>query len=290
MPDRARRRRNIGLLLVVGSVAALSCVWLGHGMQRRNGSAVGPAQPDVWDALVAVESSAFDYGRPWGDAFPQCNGREQSPINVPVGPDEIEAWGELFVHAHMRRGNNSLRMRHNSHGLEVVMAKHQTDLFLSRTRDGHESSLVGLHFHHPSEHTLGGRRHDLEVHFVHLNEGTNRVSVIAMLFEARDDAPFSQWLENLFGGAEPLPMSPQSPPKDVQFDSVFPIENIGQLRFVRYSGSLTTPPCSPAEWIVATKPVPVSRALLARYPTYKLNNRPIQPRNDRVLAEIRLIE
>ncbi len=111
-----------------------------------------------------------------------------------------------------------------------------------------------------------------------------------MLFEAREDAPFNQWLENLFGGTEPLPAGPKSPPKAVQFDSIFPVEDIGRLKFMRYSGSLTTPPCSPAEWIVATAAVPMRRALLARYPTFKSNNRPVQPRNNRVLTEIRLLE
>ncbi len=291
MPHRQRQFRTVLLVTVMGVIAASSLLLLSgvHGHRHTSPAVV----TDVWDSLAAVESSSFDYvsARKWGQSYPQCNGVAQSPIDVATSSTgRSELYSNVYVHAHMRKGNNSLRMRHNTHGLEMILAKHQTDLFLSATREGHEASLVGLHFHHPSEHTIDGRHRDLEVHFVHLNEMTLRVTVVAILFEARDDAPHSQWLDNLFGGSDPLPAWPNAGSKLVQFDSIFPVDNISTLRFVRYGGSLTTPPCSPAEWIVATTVLPISRALFARYPKTRLNNRPIQPTQNRVMTDVRLIE
>ncbi len=55
----------------------------------------------------------------------------------------------------------------------------------------------------------------------------------------------------------------------------------------RYSGSLTTPPCSEGvSWLLMTTPVELSFAQLSTLAElFEANNRPIQELNDRPLAE-----
>jgi carbonic anhydrase len=54
----------------------------------------------------------------------------------------------------------------------------------------------------------------------------------------------------------------------------------------RYSGSLTTPPCSEGvNWLVMTTPVELSAEQLAAFTAiYGHNSRPVQPLNNRTLA------
>ena len=55
----------------------------------------------------------------------------------------------------------------------------------------------------------------------------------------------------------------------------------------RYSGSLTTPPRSEGvSWLVMTTPVELSSDQLSKLKSlFEVNNRPVQPLNDRSLVE-----
>ena len=59
--------------------------------------------------------------------------------------------------------------------------------------------------------------------------------------------------------------------------------------YYRFSGSLTTPPCSEGiTWYVKNAPVTLSEAQVALFAAlYPLNARPIQPTNDRQILETR---
>jgi carbonic anhydrase len=55
----------------------------------------------------------------------------------------------------------------------------------------------------------------------------------------------------------------------------------------RYSGSLTTPPCSEGvSWFVMTSPIQLSADQIAAFESvHEGNNRPVQPLNTRTLSE-----
>jgi carbonic anhydrase len=57
-------------------------------------------------------------------------------------------------------------------------------------------------------------------------------------------------------------------------------------RYYRYEGSLTTPPCSEGvHWLVMVEPVELSRQQIEAFRSVmEVNNRPVQPRNDRRLT------
>ncbi len=140
-------------------------------------------------------------------------------------------------------------------------------------------ALLQLHFHTPSEHTVDQVRFPLEAHFVHRADDGG-LGVIGVLFEegAHNDA--------LNPVLATLPQEVSAPRKidSVEFNpsSLLPQD----LAAYRYSGSLTTPPCSEGvAWRVAANVQPVSRAQLSALRAVLGDNaRPVQPLNHRTLT------
>jgi carbonic anhydrase len=130
------------------------------------------------------------------------------------------------------------------------------------------------------EHALNGNLFSAELHIVHKSaDGT--LAVVGILFEegAQNEA-FQPFVDNL-----PAEKS------DVK-DAGVKINAADLLPAVqttyRYSGSLTTPPCSEGvHWNLMTTPVELSSEQLNALETLfeEGNNRPVQPLNDRPLAE-----
>ncbi|MBN1086359.1 carbonic anhydrase family protein [Erwinia aphidicola] len=78
----------------------------------------------------------------------------------------------------------------------------------------------------------------------------------------------------------------QSVKLDERYDlkPLFPTD----LHYYRFSGSLTTPPCTEGlRWLVMKNPVTLSAAQLAQFQKAlaQSNNRPVQPLNGRMVVE-----
>ncbi len=135
--------------------------------------------------------------------------------------------------------------------------------------------LVQFHFHHPSEHTVDGRPAPLELHLVHKGDD-GKLAVVGVLFDegAASDAlaPLFSHLPSTKGGPQPLPAP-------VDASALLPADHAS----MRYTGSLTTPPCSEGvSWIVMTTRVTASPEQLGAFAAlFPHDARPTQPRNDR---------
>lgn len=49
-------------------------------------------------------------------------------------------------------------------------------------------TLLQYHFHSPSEHTIGGRYADMEIHLVHQNMKTEELAVVGVLMKVGNNA------------------------------------------------------------------------------------------------------
>ena len=145
--------------------------------------------------------------------------------------------------------------------------------------EGVRYDLEQFHFHAPSEHMVGGEHAALEVHFVHKNADGN-IAVIGVLFQEGSDSK------------EMLPMADALTKMDtpelnspVAFNAadLLPAD---QTNF-RYSGSLTTPPCTEdVTWLVMVQqPTLTQQQITAFTSIYDGNNRPVQPLNEREVQE-----
>lgn len=138
--------------------------------------------------------------------------------------------------------------------------------------------LLQFHFHAPSEHRLEGRAFPLEAHLVHQDEA-GALAVVGVFFEA--GAPndlLDLVIASLPGGpGQRRPLGSGLTPA-----GLLPADR----DYMRYSGSLTTPPCSEGvRWLVMKRPMTASSAQIAAMGAALgfANNRPTQPVNARAV-------
>jgi carbonic anhydrase len=157
---------------------------------------------------------------------------------------------------------------------------------------GKSFSLKKLQWRTPSEHTINGKRHPLEVQLVHESDaGTGELAIIAILYKvgAPDSFYFQlkRELAELAGDRCNYGVEDASSPMGlVHLRSLQ--KRTGS--YFRYMGSLTAPPCTEnVYWNVLGKVRQMTKEqldmLLAPLPpAARQNARPVQPLNGRVVT------
>ncbi|XP_020211663.1 alpha carbonic anhydrase 7 [Cajanus cajan] len=151
--------------------------------------------------------------------------------------------------------------------------------------DGTSFFLQQAHWHWPAEHTINGRRYDLELHMVHVSpqpDGTNKTAVVGILYKYGSPDPF---LSELGKYIKDIPNEDDEKSVGV----IDPSEMMrGSKMYYRYLGSLTAPPCTEGIiWTVDKKIRTVSRGQVKLFMDTVLehyarkNARPLQPINHR---------
>ncbi|WP_294945464.1 carbonic anhydrase [Sulfurivirga sp.] len=209
--------------------------------------------------------------RHWGDLSPDyilCKlGRNQSPVDIrrkkgSVGAQDLPSLEVVY-------GAPQMKIVNNGHTVQVSYPVGNSYIKVG----DHRYELLQFHFHTPSEHQLDGFNYPMEMHLVH-RDGDGNLAVIGILFK---EGAFNNELEKLI---RHLPKKPGKPVRyrEVRVNAVkfFPKDT----RFYKYSGSLTTPPCSEGVyWMVFKTPVEAApEQLEAMERVLGANNRPVQPR------------
>ena len=203
-------------------------------------------------------------------AFAICaSGRHQSPINL---TGFVDADLPALKLAYAPGGTEIVN---NGHAIQVNYAAGST-----LTVDGIPFTLQQFHFHTPSENHIVGRSFPMEAHFVHADAEGN-LAVLAVMFEDRaTNIPLDElwkFMPRNAGGKAPL-----GGPFDAS--TLLP----SSLDYYRFSGSLTTPPCSEGvRWLVLKEPASISSIQVEKLAGVlgHSNNRPIQPLNARTVIE-----
>ena len=219
----------------------------------------------------------------WGQLNPEyslcAEGTHQSPIAL-VNPTPTELPTILYEYYPA----TGVDIHHNGHTIEVAYPEGSGIQI-----DGTHYQLLQFHFHAPSEHTVGGKPFDMEMHLVHESEEGN-LAVVGLLIESGHHNPM---FDPVWANLPSTPLETQrienvtvdldlmlSPNKQRTDEAVKAFPNT-----YRYNGSLTTPPCSEGvKWIVLTTPVEMSESQIAAFKAIiHGNNRPVQPLNGREL-------
>jgi len=194
-------------------------------------------------------------------------GMNQSPINI---TSAIEA--ELAPLA-FAGSVKATTFANNGHSVEAAFAGGNT-----LTVDNKEYSLKQVHFHSPSENTIDGKSFPLEAHLVHASG--SKLAVVAVMFEVGEDNPtLNKLLRNL-----PENEGDKNQLKsDVSGYELLPASK----EYYKFSGSLTTPPCTEGvKWLVLKTPVKISQSQLKDFTTVMpKNNRPVQELNARTILK-----
>jgi carbonic anhydrase len=206
----------------------------------------------------------------WGKLSPEfaacAEGRAQTPIDIaqPV----LMGLSDIKFHYTPGKG----QIVNNGHTMQINYPKGS-----SIEVDGRHYELIQFHFHTPSEHTIKGKRYDMELHLVHKDaEGHLVVVGVLMKKGENNDALNAVW------AAFPQEAgAPKNLAGEVNANAVLPTGR----RFYRYTGSLTTPPCSEnVKWLLMESPITVSQAQVQVFQKlFPYNSRPVQPVNNRVV-------
>lgn len=136
--------------------------------------------------------------------------------------------------------------------------------------------FVQFHVHAPSEHTIEGERYPLEIHFVHKNADGN-LAVVGIL--VTEGEPWPAYDDIIVS----IPLEEEKPADvvgQVDLNTLLPDLQAAY----RYSGSLTTPPCTEGvNWVVLQGTIHMSAEQIAKFTAAlpEPNARPQQPLNDR---------
>ncbi|KAI0458089.1 alpha carbonic anhydrase [Xylaria acuta] len=192
-----------------------------------------------------------------------ANGSNQSPINMLEGSFTLASGSDLTVTLPDTLSEGATFENLGS-TVEVVMEGLGGTLEL----DGLEYELLQFHFHHPSEHVDSGVSLPMEMHMVFSHE--TQLAVIGVYIDLVDSAPFnstrllprrasSTMLETIFSSIDGI-ATPGTATKTPAFSMTELSDLLATADFQRYSGSLTTPPCSEGvAWSVSTKKLMLSR-------------------------------
>ena len=209
----------------------------------------------------------------WGTLSPKyhlaTDGLKQSPIDICRGDvveSDLPALKFRYRSERLSIVNNGHTIQHNEHPGSFLQVGKQVYV------------LEQFHVHVPSEHTIDGKHADMEIHFVHKSL-TGHIVVVAVLADAGTDEPVEIPVHIRLPQTVNAVVEPTQSRNPTDF---IPTDH----RYVTYSGSFTTPPCSEGvRWIVMNSPIQIASSTLARFrQTLGRNIRPVQPLHGREVA------
>jgi carbonic anhydrase len=247
-----RRRALRTVLGVAGAIACPICSAFAED-KHVHWTYGGDEGPSEWGGLSAD--------------FKSCRiGMQQTPINLKTA---VSGRAGVLQSSFQPM---PLTILNNGHTIQVVCAPG------SHTVIGNDTfNLVQFHFHHPSEHLLSGKVSEMELHFVHKADD-GRLAVLGVFIQigAENAALKPIWAS--------MPMSAGEPQKVGTM--IDPASLLPGGRYFRYSGSLTTPPCTEGVlWTVFETPITASGEQIRKFASlFPLDARPVQPLHGRTVT------
>lgn len=267
--------------------------WLAIGIFVVSHVAVATASDDAQAQLPHWNYDEGEGPAQWGElssAYSLCGeGLGQSPIDLVANPGSDSAGDRKTGDRHIefQYSASPLRIVRQSHIADVLNSGHtiqiNPDGESTLDLDGEHFRLVQFHFHASSEHTLDGRRFPMELHAVHQSQ-SGELAVVGVFIRSGEAHPTVSQLwahiperEGMVDHHENVEITP---------GALLP----AKISIFRYSGSLTTPPCSEnVRWVVIAEPIELSEEQIETFKKfYPRNNRPLQPLNGRKIDLIRV--
>ncbi|MDF3127637.1 carbonic anhydrase family protein [Kiritimatiellaeota bacterium B1221] len=239
---------SVAILFFLGGCASHSP----HGSESPHWSYEGASGPSHWGGLCDEYCLASE-------------GKSQSPVDLTQGDVRRETLGFDYKPGTLNLVNNGHTIQQNmSDGALLI----EDDTY----------KLIQFHFHSASEHTVAGKRFDMEIHLVHQNEA-GEYAVLAVLLEEGEENSFLKTFFDVLPAEEGQVV--KNDRVELNVAELFPKES----SLFSYWGSLTTPPCTEGvHWYIFRKPVPLSAEQLKTFRSiYEGNFRPVRALNGRTI-------
>lgn len=229
-------------------------------------------------ALALASHWSYEgHGSPehWGELsseFKECQaGKNQSPIDI------IHSLNAHIAPLEMQYIQSPIVILNNGHTLQASFDQKAGNVVKF---DAIKADLQQFHFHAPSENTVNGKHAAMEMHLVH-KESNGDVVVVAVMFDigAENPALTELWKKMPQQAEKSAPLTTK-----IDMNTLLPTDKT----YWRFSGSLTTPPCSEGvTWLVMKHPLTLSEAQLQQFKAvmHHDNNRPVQSLHGRVVVE-----
>ncbi|XP_062195919.1 alpha carbonic anhydrase 7-like [Phragmites australis] len=223
--------------------------------------------PEHWGAIKAE----------WANC---SRGRMQSPIDLSHERVKLVRSLGYLNHAYRAAEASIVNRGHD------IMVRFEGDAG-SLVINGTAYFLRQLHWHSPTEHTVNGRRYDMELHMVH-ESAEMKAAVIGILYEIGRHDAFLHQLEPF------LKRIADKRDREERVGVVDPHGVRGWASvYYRYMGSLTVPPCTEGVvWTIVKRVRTVSEYQLellreAVHDDMEKNSRPLQEVNNRDIGIFR---
>ncbi|XP_061793662.1 receptor-type tyrosine-protein phosphatase gamma-like isoform X2 [Nerophis lumbriciformis] len=207
----------------------------------------------------------------WASAFPECKERKQSPINIVDQDTKVSTeFQELTLEGFDKESSNKTTMKNTGKTVAIVL---KDDYFVRGAGLPGRFKAEKVEFHwgpsngsEGSEHSINGRRYPVEMQ-IYMYNSDDFDSLSASLKEKRIIAAMAVFFQ--VGGkdnpaADPIIHGLKGVVHHEKETSLEPFvlkdllpSSLGS--YYRYTGSLTTPPCSKiVEWLIFSRPIYVS--------------------------------
>jgi carbonic anhydrase len=248
-------RKYVGLPLILASLSISGAAFAGGSASHWSYS--GEEGPENWGSLDSE--------------YVACStGKNQTPIDI---KGMVEAELPPIVMSYQANGGKGII--NNGHTIQVNYAPGSTI-----TVDGQAFELKQFHFHTPSENHIEGKSYPMEAHFVHLDKDSN-ITVIGLMYE---EGAENAELQKAFAHMPHEAGEKDELPDAVSAQAMLPED----MDYYRFTGSLTTPPCSEGvRWLMLKNHATASKEQIESF-THTMhhpNNRPIQSTNARVILQ-----
>src|SRR6478752_9563014 len=283
----SRKSRVVGVAAVAISLGLTAC--------SSGDTATATSAPAAASAATTSPSPAITTpsGVPWtytGDAGPENWGSIAAGCDPgPTGsqsPIDIEA-AALVAETPATAGAVTIdylptvfEVENTGRTIEAIPADLHADFI---TIDGKKFYLQQFHLHNPSEHTVDNAAFGMELHLVNKSDDGS-LAVLGVLMNTGDaNSPLTE-LFNKMPTTHTDDTSMVALEEKIDPSELLPVGS----KVARYSGSLTTPPCTePVVWSVFLTPSSVSATQLAALGAiFPGNHRPTQPLNGRVVNDV----
>lgn len=247
-------------LKVLKSVAVVSTIFVLNAQAGVHWGYEGEVSPEHWAEL--------------SPDYQMCGlGKNQSPVDLQTSSAVKTVKQSPIIFKYDIQPDDVVN---NGHTLQIDSTNKSNHIVL----DGQKYYLRQFHFHTPSENKINGKRFPMEGHFVNVSDD-GHIAVVAVMYElGQENTDLNRLLAYRSGEENQI----QTLKDDIKIKNIMP----KKAGYYRFSGSLTTPPCTEGvTWIVLKQHAYISKDQFTAFEElfHHDNARPVQPLNGRLIVE-----